>query len=248
MTSDFSHTVLIEWKSGIEIVRLNLTGDPYRCGHRIETIERWPELENELIYQASVDQHVIRDSAHEIRLTYEKANNKSAAEHNEAWGHSLLQIDTKKRTARARWLDEKPDWSGRGRAILISEAMHATLEYETVARIKRQQNFRYTMETVYGGKCALTGETCTDLLDAAHIIEVNARGGNGTTNGILLRTDLHRLFDRNLLTIDESGRVILSAKLEVSQSYREALSGLQMRDELFKKIKHALKARQEIFN
>ncbi|WP_199140247.1 HNH endonuclease signature motif containing protein [Delftia sp. ASV31] len=87
-----------------------------------------------------------------------------------------------------------------------------------------------------------------DRLDAAHIIEVNVRGGNGTTNGILLRTDLHRLFDRNLLTIDESGRVILSAKLKVSQSYREALSGLQMRGELFKKIKHSLKARQEIFN
>ena len=246
MANDITHTVFIEWESGTEIVRLNLSSI-YEPGQRIETVERWPDLDEALVYKVTVEWHAIDGSLHELRLAYTQAANEGAAEHNEAWGHSILKLDVNEQTAEAFWSDDKPDWSGPGRAVLVPEAMFVAVQYENAARIKRDQvAFRAAMEVVYGGRCALTGETCFDLLDAAHIVEVKTRGGSGTTNGILLRTDLHRLFDRNLLAIDASGSAVLSPDAKVLPSYRESLSDLRMQEALFKAIKPALKARQAL--
>ena len=60
------------------------------------------------------------------------------------------------------------------------------------------------------GCCALTGETCQTVLEAAHIIAAHQGGLEYPENGILLRADIHRLFDAGEFSIcSQSGQVLL---------------------------------------
>jgi hypothetical protein len=53
-----------------------------------------------------------------------------------------------------------------------------------------------------------------DALEAAHILLYKGKESNQPWNGILLRADLHLLFDKNLLTIDPATlRVRLNPRL-----------------------------------
>ncbi|PWE17128.1 hypothetical protein DDZ18_10540 [Marinicauda salina] len=71
-------------------------------------------------------------------------------------------------------------------------------------RVMRQgaQEFREAMKRIWGGACAVTG--CTELgtLDAAHIHPYGGPHTNDPRNGLLLRADIHRLFDRLQLTLE----------------------------------------------
>jgi HNH endonuclease len=87
-------------------------------------------------------------------------------------------------------------------------------QYETTKRLSRpgQGKFRADLIAIYGGKCAVTGCQSFDAIDAAHIHEVGNDGDDVLENGILLRADIHRLFDANLLAIDPaSGAVTFGA-------------------------------------
>lgn len=65
----------------------------------------------------------------------------------------------------------------------------------------------------YSRRCAVTGSAVAELLEAAHIIP-HAEGRNyRVTNGLLLRADVHTLFDLYLLSIDERCMVHVSRTL-----------------------------------
>lgn len=84
-----------------------------------------------------------------------------------------------------------------------------------------QQAFRAAMLKVYAGRCAITGCDIQELLEAAHIIPHCLMQDNHTWNGVLLRADLHTLFDLNFLEIEaQTGCVYLHQKLQQSDLYR----------------------------
>ena len=65
-----------------------------------------------------------------------------------------------------------------------------------------QGTFRTRVTDAYGRRCAVTGERTLPVLEAAHIRPYAQQGPNRVDNGLLLRSDLHRLFDRGLVTIE----------------------------------------------
>lgn len=71
-----------------------------------------------------------------------------------------------------------------------------------------QPKFRAVLFEVYQGRCALTGCTLEATLEAAHIYPHCLCENYEPANGILLRSDLHDLFDWNLLRIDPQTRRI----------------------------------------
>lgn len=84
-----------------------------------------------------------------------------------------------------------------------------------VARRQGQGPFRRSLLEAYGGACAVSGTTVVDVLQAAHIRPYNGPSTNHVTNGILLRADLHTLFDLRLLTVDPSSmKVVISPRLQ----------------------------------
>jgi hypothetical protein len=88
-------------------------------------------------------------------------------------------------------------------------------------KIRRgQAEFRASLIGAYAGRCAVTGSRIVDLLEAAHILP-HAEGTNyRASNGLLLRADIHTLYDLHLLSIDERYRVQLSKALETSEYRR----------------------------
>lgn len=63
-----------------------------------------------------------------------------------------------------------------------------------------QGTFRYALEQAYG-RCAVTGEHSLPALDAAHIVPYGEGGDHALENGLLLRADVHRLFDSGYVTV-----------------------------------------------
>lgn len=84
----------------------------------------------------------------------------------------------------------------------------------TIAKRRGQKLFRDKLFKAYGGKCAISGCAVTDVLEAAHIYPYRGDHTNVASNGLLLRSDLHTLFDCGLLEIDPmTMRVALSEAL-----------------------------------
>jgi len=97
------------------------------------------------------------------------------------------------------------------------------------ARVRRGQRlFRKNLIELYEGKCTVSGWTPTEVLEAVHIISHSESGINHTDNGILLRGDLHRLFDLNLIKI-EPNSYILHVSDELKNSNYWKLNGNKIR-------------------
>jgi putative restriction endonuclease len=78
-----------------------------------------------------------------------------------------------------------------------------------------QGSFRVLVADVYGRRCAVTGERTLPALEAVHIKPYKKSGPHRVDNGLLLRRDIHRLFDLGYVT------VTLEHKFEVSRRIRE---------------------------
>ena len=64
-----------------------------------------------------------------------------------------------------------------------------------------QGTFRLEVVDAYGGACAVSTEHSRPAIDAAHITPYGDGGTHDVSNGIALRADIHRLFDRGYVTI-----------------------------------------------
>ena len=71
-----------------------------------------------------------------------------------------------------------------------------------------QSEFRRRVLEAWSGRCAISGCNEPKVLEAAHLGGRGAwRNQNAAVDGILLRVDLHRLFEAGLLTIEPDGTV-----------------------------------------
>ena len=77
-----------------------------------------------------------------------------------------------------------------------------------------QGAFRLTVTDAYERRCAVSGERTLPILDAAHIHPYADGGDHVPSNGLLLRTDIHRLFDLGYVTVSEDHRFEVSHRLK----------------------------------
>ena len=92
---------------------------------------------------------------------------------------------------------------------------NSTIELERILRevLRRlgQSTFRASLIDAYDAKCVVTGCDAVEALEAAHIVPYSDTGSNDTTHGLLMRADIHTLFDRQLLGINPK-----SLKIEIA--------------------------------
>ena len=85
----------------------------------------------------------------------------------------------------------------------------------------QQARFRAAVIRAYGASCSITGCRTEEALEAAHVVPVSEGGGYTPENGMLLRRDIHRLFDLDLVAIDPEGRVAVADQVSVDyKKYR----------------------------
>ena len=143
---------------------------------------------------------------------------------------------------REQWIPAPPDWSPNivrgkgysadqpeGRALLnaVRERMH--LQGETYAlplnseeserprhwvRARLGQGaFRALVTDAYTRRCAISGERTLPALEAAHIMDYAESGPNRIENGLLLRSDIHKLFDAGYVTVTPERQVVVSQRI-----------------------------------
>ena len=75
-----------------------------------------------------------------------------------------------------------------------------------------QGGFRVLVTDAYAWRCAITGERTRPVLEAAHTRPYADGGTHELSNGLLLRSDLHRLFDKGYIGIDPGERRVMVSK------------------------------------
>jgi putative restriction endonuclease len=86
-----------------------------------------------------------------------------------------------------------------------------------------QQSFKEVVLDAYHRQCAISGTHIPPVLQAAHIRPVAAGGEHRLDNGLLLRSDIHTLFDRGYLGVDSRHRLLVSPRLRTDFSNGDQL-------------------------
>jgi len=85
----------------------------------------------------------------------------------------------------------------------------------SIIRRRGQPAFRDQLLTIYSGACVFSGCTVVEVLEAAHIVLYKGPETNHPHNGLLLRTDLHTLFDLHLIAVEtETMTVVIDPRLD----------------------------------
>ncbi len=136
------------------------------------------------------------------------------------WSNSIVQgktYDDSSETGK-RLYDEVmyhfPLYSPRGEMITSRRQVEANQYglYVTKHRLG-QGAFRISVTEAYNRRCAVSGEKTLPVLQAAHIQPYSEDGPHQVNNGLLLRSDIHTLFDDGYITIDKDYRISVSNHL-----------------------------------
>jgi putative restriction endonuclease len=139
-----------------------------------------------------------------------------------SWAPNIVQgktYDTETAEGRALWGSIQLAVIGHGRVkepALIEEFSDENrfgAEYLTRGRLG-QGAFRVLVTDAYERRCAVTGEKTLPVLEAAHIKPYALDGPHCVSNGILLRSDLHKLFDLGYVTVTPDLRLHVSPRLK----------------------------------
>jgi hypothetical protein len=108
-----------------------------------------------------------------------------------------------------------------GSAFDVASAVNAEDARERLRRaiaVRRgQPRFRRELLKAYGGRCAISNCDVAETLEAAHILPYRGQHTNHVQNGLLLRADLHTLFDLGLLGIaTETWTVLVQPRLDTT--------------------------------
>ncbi len=111
----------------------------------------------------------------------------------------------------------------------------------SIARRRGQPKFRKDLLNAYEGKCAITGCRVEAILEAAHITPYKGDHTNKPANGLLLRADIHSLFDLGLIAVDTMTMTVIIAPTLANTEY-ERLKGSRLiaKPQTVQRIKAAL--------
>ena len=103
-----------------------------------------------------------------------------------------------------------------GRDSLTREGFRGpddAVQLRAIRERRGQGAFREMLLSAWSRRCVVTECHVVELLEAAHIVPHAAETDYRTSNGLLLRADIHTLFDLRLLSIDSYFRVYLAPPL-----------------------------------
>ncbi|QLE58087.1 HNH endonuclease [Nostoc sp. TCL26-01] len=118
--------------------------------------------------------------------------------------------------------------------------------FRQIKERRGQRKFRDLLRQCYGDQCMITGIKLLDVLEAAHISPYRGDEDNHTDNGLLLRADLHTLFDLNLLGINPESLEVRFHPKAMETNYQK-LDGRKLRCSKYKPSQLALESRWKQF-
>jgi putative restriction endonuclease len=99
--------------------------------------------------------------------------------------------------------------------FLVEEGSSPAYGNSILAKVRLGQGaFRVLVTDAYSRRCAITGEKTLPVLEAAHIKPYAESGPHSISNGLLLRSDMHKLFDGGYLTITDDYKIEISSRIK----------------------------------
>lgn len=132
-----------------------------------------------------------------------------------SWARNIVQgrtYDSEHGEGRELWTQVTQRLQAITSATQLDEEPRYGASYLTRARLG-QGAFRVLVTEAYRRRCAITAERTLPVLEAAHIKPYAEQGPHLLQNGLLLRSDLHRLFDDGYVTLSEDMRVVVSKRI-----------------------------------
>jgi hypothetical protein len=231
--------IRIRWAYSTEYIDIGLDRLP-EPGTSLETGDYWHE-ERELVkYRARCKSAALEGGLLVLELNYDAGDNPEVVERCDIWGVTEIRINQRTKTGKACWKDyEDKTRNGQVHCHILEGVIFDDVSYRTTETVSRPgQSLMQRVLLDRFGRCALTGEKTEAVLDVAHLNAAKDGGTASIANCILLRTDVHRLLDRHLLSIDASGKV--SIKQSVSDRYRKELTGKSLAPEVMQHVREAL--------
>lgn len=140
-----------------------------------------------------------------------------------AWSQSIVRgkgYDLDTADGQTIWKSLEQAWQKIRVFDLDKEAQHIDAQKdrygkESIIRPRLGQGaFRVLVTDAYHRACAITEEHSLPVLEAAHIKPYNESGEHEVSNGLLLRSDFHRLFDRGHITVTPEYKIEVSRRLK----------------------------------
>ncbi len=189
----------------------------------VDSLDRLSLLRDETLNQAKKGQ-ASSWAVEEIPPSYLKSNYMSAALGSYIKFHSDINIKLEEAKEALGSKQSSLGYIDKEKIDNWLEADNDEKESRQLVAIKirgGQSKFRKNILKKYNFKCAVTGCSTTDVLEAAHILHHSESGINHSSNGILLRSDIHVLFDLDKLKINpKSFRIEIDKSLKSSEYFK----------------------------
>lgn len=105
-----------------------------------------------------------------------------------------------------------------------------TRALRAIVQRQGQRTFRKALLAAYSERCAVTGCDLVETLEAAHISPHLGKHTDHVANGLLLRADIHTLFDQNLIAFDpDKGGVLMVSAVIAGTKFADRLKKLRLR-------------------
>lgn len=237
--------IRIHWIYSVERIRLDLAHLEAHPKGKLTTQEVLQGEERVFVYRPRMTYHVDAKGTHVIELVYREEDHPELAGLEVFWGRSTIRIPASCTRASAHWVGSPTVGGLDGASSKVEFRLEKPSEKkaEVVAVRKAQARFKQELMKL-GPACALTGLTLRALLDAAHIQSVEHGGPDEPDNGILLRADLHRLYDAGYFKIKPDGTLIL--KRSIPDGYRAQLAGARLQADVIERIRPYLSKRKVV--
>ncbi len=99
--------------------------------------------------------------------------------------------------------------------LLLENADSPAYGNSILSKVRLGQGaFRVLITDAYARKCSISGEKTLPVLEAGHIKPYAKSGPHFISNGILLRSDIHKLFDQGYLTITNEYKIEVSKRIK----------------------------------
>ena len=231
--------IVIQWHDAREYIAVDLNG---LKGH--PHIEKTREVRDDgtvADYKTTSKFEHLGSGSWRLELQYDRSQNMAVAD-GATFGISTITLKAGDTNGKAVWADDTDSYND---GIRHWQALDTTIfkskkivqkQISTIER--KQQVFRNLLKVIYR-ECAISGERTLSALEAAHVVPSRRGGAETIANGLLLRADLHRLFDACEFGIDSTGDIILPPNSVLSNEYQKLLAGKVIPDEVFKFVKRA---------
>lgn len=236
----------IHWPYGEEYVPIPAERTP-----TITTVERWRQSGTNVAYTARLGPLDLEHHRFELRYVPGDQGNPDVLnpENEVCWGRSVITWRPRLRTGTVEWFD---DDGSRGEVqIDVLGGEEPVIDFRpdisVIVKYRPAQQALRNQLLCLDGCCVISGERLPAALEAAHVVPVKAGGQEVIGNAILLRADLHRLFDGAQFWFQPAAdRAIVVPSDGLSQSYRDLLAGKGLTGSTLERVREALVLRSRL--